>query len=176
MNSYIFENNACLMLIDIQQAYMNQVYGFDNFKDNVKKIISQARKQNIPIIYIFELDDERSKWIPFWEEIHGVKRIHDKAMPLNCIKPRENEKYFIKNGFDAFFQTGLHTYLQKNKIQTIHFCGLLTGMCVLNSVFSSFNFGYRNIVVKNCCSDRTKKRHDDTIKNYENDLFIVKSI
>ena len=174
--SYKFEQNSCLLLIDIQQAYKDDIYGFNKFRDNVKKIMSQARKEKIPIIFIFELDNEKSKWIPFWEEMQGKKRIHDKAIPLSFTKPRKNEKYFIKYGFDAFFQTGLHSYLQSKKIKTIHFCGLLTGMCVLNSILSSNNFGYRNILVKNCCSDRTKKRHEDTIKNYENQLFIVKNI
>lgn len=176
MGEYNFEKDSCLLLIDIQHAYKDQVYGYETFKENVKKIMSQARKKDIPIIFIFELDNEKSKWIPFWEEIHGEKRKKDNAKPLSFTRPKIDEKYLIKNGFDAFHQTGLHSYLQTKKIKTIHYCGLLTGVCVINSIFTGNNYGYRNIIVKNCCSDKTKKRHEDTIKNYQNELFLVRNV
>ena len=172
--SYTFENKSYLLLIDTQKAYQD-VYNFDSFRANVKKMLSNARSQNIPIIFVFEVDNEKSKWIPFWEELHGPRKL-DKGIPFNFTKPKEGETYFIKHGFDAFFQTGLHTFLQKQNIKTIHFCGLLTGACVLNSLFTSYNYGYRNILVENCCSDKTKKRHDDTIKNYGGYLFIKQKI
>ena len=46
-------------------------------------------------------------------------------------------------------------------------------MCVLNSVFGAFNRGYRVLLVGNCCSDRTKTRHVNTLRQYNNYLFRV---
>ena len=82
----------------------------------------------------------------------------------------------IDSVYDAFFETELHSFLKKNKIETLYFCGLLTGVCVLNSLFSGFNSGYRIHLIENCCSDRTKKRHDSVFKNYTNYLFIKENI
>tara|TARA_B100000963_G_scaffold219251_1_gene191190 strand:- start:1777 stop:2298 length:522 start_codon:yes stop_codon:yes gene_type:complete len=169
-----FEENSCLLVIDIQTDY-TYVHDFDKFRNNIKLLLKQARKTNVPIIFMFEIDNEKSKWIPFWEELHG-KRIRDKGIPLSFSKPRENEKVFIKHGFDSFFKTSLQTYLQSLNIKTIYFSGVLTGSCVLNTMFTSYNNGYRNILISNCCSDKNKKRHDDTIKNYKNYLFIEKQI
>ena len=169
-----FQENSCLLLIDIQTDYTD-VYNFDKFSHNVKSLLKEARKKKIPIIFMFEIDNEKSKWIPFWEELQG-KRVRDKGIPLSFTKPKNNEKFFIKHGFDSFHKTGLHTYLQSLKIKTIYFSGLLTGSCVLNTIFSSNNYGYRNILLSNCCSDKTKKRHDDTIHNYKNYLFIEEKI
>ena len=88
----------------------------------------------------------------------------------------QNEKTIIKHGYDAFFETPLHDYLQKNKIKSLYVCGLLTGVCVLNTVFSGFNHGYQINVIGNCCSDRTKDRHQRTLKNYKDYLFRLTNI
>ena len=170
-----FEENSCLLLIDIQQAY-SDVFSLDLLSKNIPKLLSHARKKNVLISHIFEIDDKKkSLWLPFWEELKGP-RTFDKGRPFSFSKPLHNEAVFIKNGYDAFFKTQLDQYLKKNNIKTLYICGLLTGVCVLNSVFTAFNKGYRIILLENCCSDRLKTRHNNTLKYYSNYLFIKNKI
>lgn len=170
-----FLNNSCLLLIDIQSEY-SDVFEFNTFKNNIIKLLKKARKEKLLIIFIFEIDCVyNSFWIPFFEEMRGTRKL-DQGKPFNFNKPRNNEIIFIKRGFDAFVNTNLNLYLKNHNIKTIYMCGLLTGVCVLNSVFSGFNLGYRIILIKNCCSDRSKERHQFIIKNYSNYLFLTEDI
>ena len=169
-----FESNSCLILVDIQQSYRD-VYKFDDFRKNIVKLLKKARKENILICFIYEIDNLNSHWISFWEELSGPRKL-DRGKPFLFSTPKKNEKYIIKNGYDAFFETELNSFLKKKNVKTLYFCGLLTGVCVLNSLFSGFNNGYRIHLIENCCSDRTKKRHDSVFKNYTDYLFIKENI
>lgn len=171
----IFQNNSCLLLIDIQQDYKD-IYNFIEFKNNIIQLLNKARKENILICFIYQVDTtQKSYWLPFWKELKGDRNM-DKGKPFEFSKPKYGEYFFIKNTNDAFFETGLNIFLKQHKIDTLYICGLLTSICVLNSVFSAYNNGYRVHLIDNCCSDRNKKKHHQTIKNYSNHLFINENI
>ena len=127
----------------------------------------------MPVCHVFEVDNDQSHWLHIWEEMHGSPRRLDTGTPFRFSRPRPGEVAFCKHGYDAFFETDLHAYLKQNHVQTLVVCGLLTGVCVLNSVFGAFNRGYRVLLVGNCCSDRTKTRHVNTLRQYNNYLFRV---
>lgn len=170
-----FNPKSCLVVIDIQKEYKD-VYGFDKFKENTIKLINKARKEGVMVCFVNEKDIRgKSHWLPFWEELQGKRKL-DKGLPLSFAKPKLCEHHTIKTGFDAFFNTDLHMVLQSRGIETLYMCGLLTGACVLNSIFTGYNLGYRIHLVENCCSDRTKARHDSTLRNYRNYLFIGEKI
>ena len=170
-----FNPKSCLVLIDIQKEYKD-VYGYDKFRSNIIKLLKEARKQDVLICFVYEKDVRgKSHWIPFWEELNGNRKL-DNGIPFRYSSPKQCEHYTIKHGYDAFFQTDLHMTLKSQGIETLYMCGLLTGSCVLNSMFTGFNLGYRIHLIENCCSDRTKTRHDSTIKNYSNYLFIKEKL
>lgn len=170
-----FLNKSCLLLIDIQTDY-SDIFGFETFKKNITKLLKKARNEKLMIIFIFEIDcPHKSFWIPFYEEMKGKRRL-DKGNPFNFSEPIGNEIIFIKNGYDAFFNTQLNIYLTNYDIRNIYIGGLLTGVCVLNTIFSAFNLGYRIILIENCCSDRSKNRHEFVISNYSNYLFLTDKI
>ena len=64
--------------------------------------------------------------------------------PLDCAEDQEHEQVFIKNTFDGFLGTGLHEFLQSQNVKTLIVMGLITRACVLNTVMSAFNNGYRH--------------------------------
>ncbi len=170
-----FLNNSCLLLIDIQTDY-SDIFDFNTFKNNIIKLLKKARKERLLIIFIFEIDcPYKSFWIPFYEEMKGNRKL-DQGKPFSFNRPKQNEIVFIKNGYDGFFNTQLNIYLKNNDIKNIYIGGLLTGVCVLNTIFSGFNLGYRIILIENCCSDRSKERHKFVITNYSNYLFLTENI
>jgi isochorismate hydrolase len=168
---------TAVLMIDIQTDYQD-VQNFAAFRRNVQKCRRWVQRTypTMKTCHVFEVDNENSHWLAVWEELHGRPRPLDAGIPFPFSRPRSGEATFYKNGYDAFFETTLHEYLQQHNIHTLVVCGLLTGVCVLNSVFSAFNRGYRVILVGNCCSDRTKTRHDHTLRQYKNALFRVADI
>ena len=173
--SFKFQNKSCLIVIDIQNSYKDKIFDYEDFRKNIIKLLRKARKENIPICFVFEIDNENSHWIPFWEEMKGPREL-DKGIPLKFCKPKENDFVFFKNGYDSFFETGLNNFLKDKGFETLYVCGVLTGVCVLNTVFSAFNNGFRIHLLENCCSDIKKTRHNFVLNNYSNYLFIKDSI
>ena len=88
--SFKFQNKSCLIVIDIQNSYKDKIFDYEDFRKNIIKLLRKARKENIPICFVFEIDNENSHWIPFWEEMKGPREL-DKGIPLKFCKPKEND-------------------------------------------------------------------------------------
>lgn len=169
-----FNDNSCLLLIDLQKDY-NDLHNKDLLK-NVSKLLKQAREEKRLICFIFKVDKKtKSYYFPFSQELRGPKTF-DKGIPFDETRPLPYERTIIKNGYDSFFETSLHEFLKQHKVKNLYISGCLTGICVLNTIFSAFNKGYRIYLIENACSDRIKKRHNDVITNYSNYLFIKETI
>ena len=170
-----FRDNSCLLLIDLQNDY-NDVYNLNSLCENVSKLLRKARRENILICFIFNIDDKiKSRWLTFSQEIRGKFKL-DQGIPMDCCIPQKNEKVIVKYGFDSFFETNLNSFLKKNKIERLYVCGCLTSVCVLNTMFSAFNHRYRRHLIESACSDKKKKHHNNMIESYENYLFIKDTI
>ena len=168
-----FESNSCLLVIDIQ-GDNKKVYNYKQLKKNICKLIEFAREKNILIYYIFFIRNHNSYWYNFKKELMG--EISEEGLPLDFIVPNNSEEIIFKTAYDSFFNTDLDKLLKEKNIKTLYICGVLTGVCVLNTIFTGFNSGYRIVVIENCCSDKSKKRHKDVFDNYSNYLFITENI
>ena len=79
----------------------------------------------------------------------------------------------MKGSFDSFHDTGLERYLRETGITDVVVCGLVTSVCVLFSTQSAFARGFRVRLYESGCGDRTREKHDSTIKMYGNYCFEV---
>jgi len=55
-----------------------------------------------------------------------------------------------KNTYDAFFNTDLEDKLKEVGASNVLFCGLVTDICLQNTVASAFFRGFNPIIVKEC--------------------------
>jgi len=171
---FTFEKGSGLLIIDIQEDN-TKVFNFQTFKKNIIKLIKKAQENQIPIFYIFLSENRHSYWIDFKKELPCG--YYEEGHPIDFIIPFLNKKQVIlKPTYDSFRYTDLEKILKKKKIKNLYISGVLTGVCVLNTVFSAFNLGFRVFVIENCCSDKNKKRHTDFFSNYTNYLFIKKTV
>ena len=77
-------------------------------------MLSKARSQNIPIIFVFEVDNEKSKWIPFWEELNGPRKL-DKGIPLNFTNLKKVNPILLNTDL-MYFSKQDYILSYKNKI------------------------------------------------------------
>lgn len=92
-----------LLVIDTQKLIVNQkLYEFDKFISNVKRIIHEARENNIEVIYVRHDDGEGTE----------LTKGTDGFEIYEEFQPMENEKIFDKNVNSAFKGTGLLEYLR----------------------------------------------------------------
>ena len=72
-----------------------------------------------------------------------------------------------KSAPSVFFQTPLVGFLTKHRVDTVLVTGCVTSGCIRASVIDAFSFGYRTIVVEDCCGDPGEAEHAANIKDME---------
>ena len=129
-----------LLVIDTQKLIMNnQLYNFALFTQNIAKLISAARENNVEVIYVRHDDGEG-------EALTKGKKgfeIADEFTPLSV------EKIFDKTVNSAFKESGLLEYLIEKGIEKVIITGLQTDYCIDASVKCAFEHGFEVIIPAN---------------------------
>lgn len=126
-----------LLVIDTQKLITNaELYRFETFTINVKKLIAAARENGIEVIYVRHDDGDGNELTKGTE---GYEIYEEFA-------PDANEKVFDKTVNSAFKNTGLLEYLQGKNEKDIIITGLQTDYCIDASVKCAFEHGFHVIV------------------------------
>ncbi|GEA30730.1 cysteine hydrolase family protein [Clostridium diolis] len=126
-----------LLVVDTQKLITNEkLYNFNAFVSSVEKIISEARKNDIEIIYIRHDDGPGSE---LTKGTDGFE-VYEKFQPIS------NEKIFDKKVNSAFKGTGLLEYLMDREEKDIIIAGIQTDLCVDATIKCGFEHGFNMIV------------------------------
>ena len=127
-----------LLILDAQKLITtDKLYNFDVFVSNVKKLIEEARKNNMEVAYCRHYDDQ------------GMLKGSDNFQIYDGFKPEENEKIFNKSVNSCFKESGLLEYLQSKGENEVILAGLMTDYCVDASVKCGFEHGLKMIIPAN---------------------------
>ena len=138
-------SKKCLLVIDVQQGMFNlsrPLYRSAYILVGIKKLIQNAKINNVPVIFIQHCGKEKSlfeKGTPGWQ-IHPA------------IAPNESKIIIEKKYSDAFQDTNLNSTLKELSVETLIICGLVTEGCVDTTVRRAFSLGYKVVVVSDCHS------------------------
>lgn len=126
-----------LLVIDTQKLIINDnLYKFDTFVGNIKRLISEARVNDIEVIYVRHDDGQGAELTKGTEGFE----IYDE------FKPENREKIFDKNVNSAFKCTGLLEYLKEKDENEIVVTGLQTDYCIDATVKCGFEHGFHVLV------------------------------
>ena len=166
-----FGEKPAIVIVDIQKSHTDPgsplaSSRLDGPIQNIKKLIEECRKKNVPIIYVGTqyrkdgadatiaervkspvVEIEKTKWV----------EIDDR------IKPEKNDIYVMKKCADGFFNTALDNILRSLEVDTVIVTGCSTSHCVRATVEHSSFLGYRTIVPKECVGDRAPKAHEQNL-------------
>ena len=142
--------NIALIVVDIQNDYFD---GGKNPLNNPIKAAKNARialdifrNNNLPIFHIqhINLQDGATFFLPntIGNEINDI------------VKPTPNERIFIKHKPNSFFQTGLNEILEKNGINKIIICGMMSHMCIDTTVRAAKDYLYETLVLSDACTTK----------------------
>ncbi|BCP63240.1 MULTISPECIES: cysteine hydrolase family protein [Streptococcus] len=149
---------SALLVIDIQNLVVEgKPFAIEERLQLWQDSLALVRQSGIEVIYIRHHDQELVKDTPDWE-------IH----PL--VAPLENEMIFDKTFNSAFKETGLHSYLQKQKINKLIIMGMATNFCVDTTVKVAFEYGYQLAIIKDGTTTGYTGKMDakDLIDHYQN--------
>ena len=136
---------------------------------NIKRLIEEARKHNIPVIYandahLPEVDYEFKKWGP-----HAIKGTEG-AEVIDELKPTEKDFIIEKRRYSAFYETGLDMLLRELNVDTVILTGLHTNICVKHTAADAFYRGYKIIIPEDCVTTFTEEDHQWGLK-YEKEIY-----
>ena len=126
-----------LLIIDTQkQITTPELYAFDRFVENVKRLITAARANRTEVIYIRHDDGPGT----------ALTKGTDGFEIYEAFAPLENEKVFDKTVNSPFKNSGLLTYLNEKKETELVVVGLQTDYCIDAAVKCGFEHGFHMIV------------------------------
>ncbi|HFI0594752.1 TPA: cysteine hydrolase family protein [Streptococcus suis] len=149
---------SALLVIDIQNLVVEgKPFAIEERLRLWQDSLALVRQSGIEVIYIRHHDQELVKDTPDWE-------IHPLPAPL------ENEIIFDKTFNSAFKETGLHSYLQKQKINRLIIMGMATNFCVDTTIKVAFELGYKVAVIQDGTTTGYTGKLDaeDLIDHYQN--------
>ncbi|KZN35750.1 hydrolase [Pseudoalteromonas luteoviolacea CPMOR-2] len=127
-----------LIIIDTQDSFFETDYwqeiGFTEFKSNLLSMIDAFQTTAQPIVKVLHSREDAAD-SPFNPKTGLVK-------PMAFL-PQEFTKVFYKSVHNAFTDTGLATWLQRQHIDTVVITGIRTEQCCETTARVAFDLGFK---------------------------------
>jgi len=177
---YIDPQHAALVLVDVQNDYCHEnglkaqqgadVSRFQNTVSVIEKLVEQARKLDIPVVFIKNINSEEhlsEAWInrPGGMARSAVTRKGTWGAEIYRLVPQANDVVIEKSRFSAFINTNLDEILRELNRTALIFTGFATNVCVESSARDGFMMDYHVTLVKDACAGYVPELEEATHKN-----------
>ncbi|WP_170108192.1 cysteine hydrolase [Flavobacterium sediminis] len=145
----------------------------NRIRENLKKIIKEARKQHIPIIHSpvgfdYELMAGYKPLNTFQKIIIENRLLEINAPGSKFIPeafPLENEIVLpYRQGFSSFWAKSIQEQLKKLRVDTIYIAGMLAEGCVESHVRDAAENGYSTVVISDAIGSTSLELLDVSMK------------
>ena len=153
-----------LLAIDLQKGLVvEDLYNFEGFVANMKKLLAEARARGVEVIYVRHDAGEGSGMSEGDEDFE----FYEELVPL------PGEKVFVKTVNSCFSNKELCKYLEEKGEETVIIAGLQTNYCIDASIKSAFDRDYGVIVPEGCNStfDNDYMDGETTVRYYNEDIW-----
>ncbi len=154
---------AVLILIDIQRAFSNPVWGKrnqPNAEENMWRLLQHWRKLAQPIIFIQHISNSPKSL--FYHQSEGY-------LFQEGFEPLSNEVVFQKTVNSAFIGTALEQHLKSHHLNKLVIVGLTTNHCVETTTRMAGNLGFETYLVSDATATFGRQGIDGTY--YSADLI-----
>lgn len=129
-----------------------------------RKVLDAARSADVPVIFLTIAYDpsgaDGGVWFQKMPGMFGVK-VGDPATEIDDRLARQPDEVVItKKGASGFFGTNLSAVLAALRVDTVIMCGATTSGCVRATAIDLMQYGYPNIVPRECVGDRAPGPHE----------------
>lgn len=154
----MFPMNAALLVIDVQQGFLDASWGPRNNPDaeaNSGRLIAAWRRDGRPIHHVHHVS--RSPAGSFYAGSPGYE-------PKPEAKPAPGEPIHRKGVNSAFIGTDLEQELKRDGVDTLVIVGLTTNHCVSTTARMAGNLGFTTYVVEDATATFDRKGLDGTMR------------
>jgi nicotinamidase-related amidase len=124
---------------------------------NIKKLTEEARRHNVPVIYVGDAHLPIDPEIQLWGS-HAMKNTKG-AETIDELKPTEKDYVLEKRTYSAFHETGLDLLLKQLNVKTVIITGLHTNICDRHTAADAYFRGYKIKIPEDCVDSFTEKDH-----------------
>jgi len=121
--------NSALLVVDVQNCVVEEAHERDAVIANVDSLVDQARRENVPVVWVQHSDDEIIRGSDGWRIVPE-------------LTPGDNEPLVDKNYGDSFEDTILEAVLSKLGIGRLVVVGAETDACIRSTLHGAFVRGY----------------------------------
>lgn len=139
-------SRPALIVIDLQNDYFPggafPLDGTDAALAGVRTAIERARSRGIPVVHVQHLADPARGISPFFNVGTPGAEIHPDVLAAAPEAP-----VIVKHFADSFEGTTLHETLQREGVDELVLCGMMTQNCVTHTALSRRADDYRKVTV-----------------------------
>ena len=129
MTTFANRPNKALVVIDVQNGVVWDAFDRDRIVGNIAQVVSKAREQNVPVVWVQHSDEEMPIGSDYW-----------KLVPE--LVPTEGEPLVGKLYRNSFEATNLEEVLSKLHVGELVICGSQTNNCVRHTIHGALDRGY----------------------------------
>jgi nicotinamidase-related amidase len=126
--------NTALLVIDVQAGVVARAHQRDQVVANIRRLIDQARRQGVPVIWVQHCDDQLPRGSEPWELVSELERDSDEVL-------------IEKSYGDAFEDTELETVLADLAVGRVVVSGAQTDACIRSTLHGALVRGYDALLV-----------------------------
>ncbi len=168
-----YGERPAVLVVDFQKGFCDPRFQMGRSprihaaRDRTVKLIETARRCNVPVVactagWFSEKDMQPWKVSALYENFfEGQEAVEIDPQ----IAAAGYDFLFMKCAPSIFFQTPIIPFLTKHRIDTTIVTGCVTSGCIRASVIDSFSYGYRTMVVDDCCGDPAQESHDANLRD-----------
>lgn len=170
---FIRKDGSALIIWDVQETLVSRIFNKDEFLENVRKLLSEARKRNIPVFY--------TKITPLPERFESPVR---KAAGFGRFQPGEINESISPSGEDIiinkntasiFIGTNFELMARNANIKTLIFTGIATEIGIETSARHAQNLGFLPVIVEDGVSSGDREAHERSLKNMAKLMPVMKT-
>ena len=162
---------TALLVIDMQQVFLDMT---TTSLPNVLQLIDHFQFSNLPLIFIQHGHSKEELTPPYTNQLvrkWGPDNSIATGSPDWELMPEiatraKNHRVLAKNTYDAFLNTGLADELDKDSVERVVVCGVMTDCCCDTTARSAFNRGYETWLVEDACGTESQEQHEAGLKGY----------
>lgn len=158
-------SNTALLVMDMQAGIIAMMPEAEAIIKNVAKAIANARKNNIPVIYVVvgfrngvpEVSESSSKSFAAGKAYFSTLDMDEFMKVHHDLLPADGELTVVKRRVSAFAGSDLEVVLRSFGIKHMVLTGVATSGVVLSTLRQAADKDYQLSVLSDCCADRDEE-------------------
>ena len=129
MSAFKDRPNTALVVVDVQNDVMAKAFRRNQVINKISQLVSTARSQHVPVVWVQHSDDELVKDTIGWEYVAE-------------LQSTQGETVIHKSFGDSFEDTDLEDVLSELKVGKLIVCGAQTDACIRSTLHGAIARGY----------------------------------